>query len=366
MKKKILHLITGLELGGGAENMLLQLLPDMRKDFDNKVCVIIGHGEIGKRLESNGIPVEYLDLGSIVDFGAVLRYRKIVKSFRPDVQVHYLIHADLFGRVFGRLFGVRKMIPYIRNIHRQRKLLMFLDRLTLPLAYFVLTNSETAKAYYIATMGVSPAKIRCIPNGVDLSRFSSAISRKTEKRRELGIPEGSLIVGSVARLEKQKDLQTLIRAFASVVRNGIDASLALVGHGREEDRLRSLSNELGISEKVFFLKKRRDLPEIIRLFDVFVLPSLNEGMSNALLEAMAAKRIIITSDIGENAELIVDEECGLCFKQGDAGELSWRLMSVLRNKHAVEFFGENAFRRVKDHYDIRKVRGMFISFLNAI
>ena len=148
-KKKILHLITGLELGGGAENMLLQLLPKMQDNLDNCVCAIKGKGEIGKKLEEAGIPVYYLELRNIFDIGMIFRYRNILKDFRPDIQVNYLIHADIFGRILGKIFGVKKIVPYIRNIHKSMPSLMFLDRITLFLSDFILTNSETSRRYYI-------------------------------------------------------------------------------------------------------------------------------------------------------------------------------------------------------------------------
>ena len=112
-KKKILHLITGLEIGG-AEMMLLKTLPRMQEDFDNRVCCIRGHGPIGKKLEKAGVPVYYLNLKNIFDLGIILRFKKIIKEFQPKILVTYLIHADLFGRIFGRIFGIKKITCSVR------------------------------------------------------------------------------------------------------------------------------------------------------------------------------------------------------------------------------------------------------------
>jgi len=150
-KNKVLHFITGIELGGGAENMLLQLLPRMQAELENRVCAVMGRGEIGKKLEKIGIKVYYLDLKNIFDLGVIWRYRKVLKNFNPDIQVNYLIHADIFGRIFGNIFGVKKIISYIRcvQITKASKKFFLGEKFTLFLSNFILTNSETTRNFYI-------------------------------------------------------------------------------------------------------------------------------------------------------------------------------------------------------------------------
>lgn len=362
-RKKILHLITGLELGGGAENMLLQLLLKMRGELDNRVCAIKGRGEIGKKLEDSGMPVYYLELKSIFDFGIIFRYRKVLKDFNPDVQVNYLIHADIFGRVFGKIFRVKKIVPYIRNIHRNRRFLMLLDKITLLLAYFVLTNSETAKKYYIEKMGVRADKIKCIPNAVDISRFENVKVTREEKLKELGIPENKFIIGCVARLEKQKDISTLIKAFALVHKKNPETHLIIVGHGKEKGNLINLAKNLRLVENILFLEKRKDMPEIYKALDLFVLPSLNEGMSNAILEAMVMRKVIITSDIEENKELIENGKDGLNFEKGKYKNLADTIMKILENRSIFEEFSKNAYRKVSEKYNAWLITREFEEFL---
>jgi len=363
MRKKVLHLITGVELGGGAENMLLQLLPNMKEDLDNRVCAIMGRGEIGKKLESKGIKVYYLDLKSIFDLGVIFHYRGIIKKFDPDIQVNYLIHADLFGRILGKIFGVKIIVAYIRNIHKQKKMLMFLDKMTLSLSDFVLTNSETARKYYIENMGSDKDKTSCIPNGLDLEKIKKVKVNKKEKLKELGIPENRIIIGSIARLEPQKDIGTLIEAFSLVLAKHKECHLIVVGHGSEKDKMKKLAKALGISSKVTFLEKRKDVLELLRIFDIFVLPSLNEGMSNALLEAMASKNAIITSDIPENVELIKDEEDGLNFKAGESGDLNTKIHHLIENEDDCQKYIKNSFYKIKNNYQVDLIRSDFKNFL---
>jgi len=361
-KKKILHLITGLELGGGAENMLLHLLREIRGNLDNQVCVVRGRGEMGKKLEEAGVPVFYLDLKSVFDLGVIRRYKKILSDFRPDVQVNYLIHADIFGRIFGKIFGVKKIVPYIRNIHRTRKLFLFFDKITLPLVNFVLTNSETAKKFYIQKMGARPEKIKCIPNGIDLEKFKNTDVSSREKKKELGISPEKTVIGCVARLEKQKDVGTLIRAFEKIRKNMPEIHLLLVGHGVEKERLERYCASRNLSEDTTFLEKRVDMPEIYKVMDIFVLPSLQEGMSNAILEAMASSVPAITSDIEENRELIRDGFNGLNFARGDDSDLAEKIETLLKNKTAGQKYAAESLETVKK-YDLNSVAKKFCGFL---
>lgn len=362
-KRKILHLITGLELGGGAENMLLQLLPKMQDAIDNRVCVIKGRGEIAQEIEKLNIVVYYLDLKSCFDFSVINNFQQVIKDFRPDIQVNYLIHADIFGRIFGKIFGVKIIISYIRNIHKKKNLLMFIDKFTLGLSDFVLVNSETAKKYYTEKMGVDKNKIRCIPNAIDISRFESIVISQKEKLKELGISGNKFIIGCVARLEEQKDIPTLIKAFHLFHQRNPEAYLIIVGHGKEKEGILNIVKELGLEKEITFLENRRDMLEIYRIIDVFVLPSIHEGMSNALLEAMASKLFIISSDIEENKELIKNNINGFNFRVSDEKDLALKLTSYIENKITLSDLRNRAFLYAKNNYDINKVVRDYSDFL---
>lgn len=364
-KKKILHLITGLELGGGAENMLLNLLPKMQKHLENRVCAIKGNGEIGKRLEERGIRVYYLELRNIFDFGAIFRYRNIIREFDPEIQVSYLIHADIFGRIFGKIFGVKKVVSYIRNIHRCRKFLMFFDRMTLFLTDFVLTNSETAKKYYINKMGARNQKIMCIPNGIDMSKFENLNVSIPEKKEAMGISKNVFLIGTIARLEKQKDVPTLIKAFGVICKNYSEAHLLIVGHGSQRDALKGLIKNLNIQNKVTMLEKRTDSLDLLSIMDIFILPSRNEGMSNALLEAMASGMPIITSDIEENKELIKNDFNGLNFVCGDYLDLAEKIEYLLKNADKRRQYSKESLKIAEEKYNLNRVVQKFQDFLES-
>ena len=223
--KKTLFLITGLGYGG-AERFLLKLLP--RLDTSKFVVVsITGLNDIGSKLESQGVFVVYLNSGkSFKFFRSVFGLRRVIYEFKPAVMMTFLIHADLFGRFFGRLFGVKKIICNVRNDYSKVSSLWWLDRLSRFLVSSYVINSVSLKSYMRC---IKVSRYKVLSNGIDLSEVDSVSGL------DLGI-SGKKIV-SVARLMSQKDHATLIRALVDLP----SYSLILVGDGPLKSELRDLS-----------------------------------------------------------------------------------------------------------------------------
>lgn len=365
-KKKILHLITGLDIGG-AEMMLLKTLPRMQDSFDNRVCCIMGRGIMGQKLEAAGVPVYYLDLKNIFDFLVILRFKKVLQEFRPDILVTYLIHADLFGRIFGRIFGVKKIICSVRVKLIQAKYipLLFLDALTFPFVDHYHFNSQTTADMYHSLFFLPKRKITVIPNGIELEKYDISID-KGAKREELGLAKDKIIIGCVAKLRKQKGHKYLIEAFAEIARKRNDAILILVGDGAEKSNIENQINKLKIKDKVVLLGNRNDIPEILQVIDIFVLPTLFEGMSNAVLEAMAGGKPIIATNIQENRELIRNGESGILFSTKNIRELSKILATLMENDSKRDLIARNAKDVAFSKYAINIITDSMTNFLKSI
>lgn len=353
MKKKILHLITGLEIGG-AEMMLLKTLPEMQGQFDNRVCCIMGRGPIGKNLESLGVQVYYLDLKNNIDFRVIPKFRKIIKEFKPDVLVTYLIHADLFGRIFGRIFGIKKIICSVRIKLVQVKYLplLFLDALTSGLVSHYHFNSRVVADMYHQYFFIARKKMTVIPNGIEIEKYQDANLSKREKKKELGLPPDKTIIGCVAKLRKQKGHKYLISAFSKLLKNRSDVILILVGDGKEKRSIEEQANKLKIKNNVIILGNRLDIPEILETLDVFVLATLFEGMSNAILEAMASSLPIIATNISENREIIENDKTGILVPVKNANQIKVAVEKIISNSSLAAKLGNNARRRTCACYNI--------------
>ena len=359
--KKVLHLITGLEFGGGAENALLQILPNL-KSTENAVCCIKGRGEIGKKLEQKGIKVFYLNMKNMLDLSIIFKYKKILGKFRPDIQVNYLIHADVFGRIFGKMFGVKKIISFNRSRYKKR-FHKFIDKITFCWVDFFIANSEVNLQYYKKKYKIKLGKSTCISNGVDLNKYKFKLD-KNKKLEELGLEKDDFVLTCVARLSKEKDHPLLFNSLKKM--NDKKIKLILCGDGKEKENLIKLRKKLGLEKQILILGNRKDILEILRITDVFVLPSLFEGMSNALLEAMASKCCCLVSDIEENRELIKDGENGVTFKVEDLKDFIENITHLKNKKALIKKYGLNAYDLVKDKYEIHKIIKQYDAILETV
>jgi glycosyltransferase involved in cell wall biosynthesis len=210
------------------------------------------------------------------------------------------------------------------------------------------------------------SKATIIPNGIEIHRYQNNLDI-SEKRHQLGIPEATRIIGCVAKLRKQKGHAYLISAFSSIARQRSDVLLLLIGGGEEEFALRQQTTRLGLEKRIIFLGNRDDIPEILPLIDVFVLPTLFEGMSNALMEAMAARKAIVTTNIPENAEFILNGKTGLLVPIRSSRQLEKSIFSLLENEGQRLRIGEMAFKKAEKDFSLEEVaaryKKLFATFL---
>lgn len=363
-KKKVLHFISGLEVGG-AETQLLRILPKLQQYHDNRVCCVRGRGPIGKDLGKRGIRVYYLDLKSIFDIFAILRLRKAIRDFSPDIMVTYLIHADLYGRVLGKLFGVKKIVCSKRGALLQWEWLAKLDWLTRKFVSHYLVQTETAKKEWMKRVNLPENKFTVIPNGID-ANFFAGIEKDEKLRQELGIDRAETVIICVANLHVNKGHKFLLEAFEKVFRRDKQIKLLLVGDGEEKENLKKQIENYKAKNNILFLGKRTDVPELLKISDIFVLPTMFEGMSNAILEAMACGLPIITTDIPENRELIKDKINGILVPVNNTNEIATSLNTLLNDKNLIEKLAKNAQMTVTERFDIEKVTRDIASFLASL
>lgn len=367
-RKKILHLITGLEVGG-AEMMLLKTLPLLQSEFDNHVCCIRGHGPIGAKLEAAGVPVSYLELRSPFDFGVILRFRKIVREFQPEILVTYLIHADLFGRIFGRLFGIRKIICSQRGKLLQWEFLRVIDRATKFLVTRYIVQTETAKQELMKKLQLPKERFDVIHNAIDLKEFDFEIDTD-KKRKDLGLKPADIVITCVSKLRRGKGHEYLLEALETLLchsREGENSvKLLIVGDGEQKNKLLKQIEDYRSKPAINFLGNRNDVKEILRISDIFILPTLGEGMSNAIMEAMASGLPVITTDIPENRELIVHEKTGVLVPKKDSALLAEELDALLRDTQKRKNLSRNAKRAISESFNTSVMISMLTRFFDKL
>lgn len=362
--KKILHLITDLNIGG-TEIFLSNLLPSVY-NFDHVVVSLVGKGDLGVLLEERGIRVYELKSGKRFSPSSIWTFRKIVKCENPDLVSTWLLHADIFGRIFGKMFGVKKIISNIRVVLPFKKYLFYyaLSRATAFLVDCWTANSNAVAGFCINYLGASSEKVVVIHNGINIDKFNMVVDCAT-KRRGLGIDSNDFVIVSVARLAVQKNIQELIRVASEIdkMMTRRRVIFMIVGDGPERERLERMASGLN---NVIFLGKRSDVVELLKISDVFVLPTLFEGLSNSILEAMAVGLPVITTDTKENKEIIIDQKNGFLVPVSSATMISKIIINIIDNDQLIKKIKINAQKTVRDRFGIQKSVDGFTEAFNAV
>jgi glycosyltransferase involved in cell wall biosynthesis len=306
--------VAGNFVTGGAERHLLEMWRRLdRERFDVRIAVLKREGAFTPQVEALGLPIHDLGVGRrLYDVAGILGLLKLVGlvlSFRPDVIHGYLFGPNLFAALAGRLCGVRVVAVAKRNVDAfETPRQISVQRLAHRLATHVTAVSEEVAESSVA-LGVARERIKVIPNGVDVARFDGLDSAG----EGLGLPArpaGVPLVGSIGCLAPRKDYGTLVAALALVAAKGRDFRCALVGDGPDRAALEAQVKAAGLESRVAFLGERGDVDRLIPAFDVFTLSSREEGIPNALLEAMAAARPCVVTRVGGNAEVLADGRTG--------------------------------------------------------
>ena len=315
--------------------------PDIEQDLSSTGCTIV---RIGKFT---------LLLGGLGWWRLVV----MLKRLRPDVVMTMLDFADTLGRPAAQLAGCRSLVTSIRARNLAKPLWRrWFDRRTILWAEKVVFNSRSIVEYARQNEGVHPGQVVVIPNGVDDLRPRSGALR-SQYRQRLSLPPETLLLGSVARLNHQKNLALLLRAAKKLPANR-RWKILLVGDGPERSRLLSLGQKLGLADRLIWLGARHDIEGWLGAMDIFVHTANFEGMPNAVMEAMAAGLPVVASAVDGTCELIEDGVSGYLVSPGDVNAFAQRIRQLMENPDLARRLGEKAHSDVLERFDLpRMIRG---------
>ncbi|MFZ5453609.1 MAG: glycosyltransferase family 4 protein [Thermodesulfobacteriota bacterium] len=263
-------------------------------------------------------------------------------------------HPGNYCRVAAYLMRVPIIIDHWHGFNRFNFKRRMLCRLFNPFTDLSFAVSEGVGEYVRQQCGTDPAKIRVLYNGVDLAPFAPGRA-SPQIREELGLPPDQPVVGLVARLDhRAKGHLELIQALA-LLQDRHPLHAVMVGGGRRQEEMRELAASLGLQERVHFLGNRRDVPVLLKAMDLFVLPSHNEGVSLAVLEAMAAGLPVIVSAVGGLPEIVRHEENGLLIPAKDVEALARSLARLLENPDLARRLGQKAREHIEARYSLESL-----------
>jgi glycosyltransferase involved in cell wall biosynthesis len=351
-KKKLVHLISSLKQGG-AESLLVDLLAEL-KNYEHAV-IYFHDGPNRERLKQLGITTyQVKGLFCLYDPLFLVRLGYMLWTLKPDC-----VHTSLWAANFvGRLLTTLLRIPIISVIHlgvnQDGKVRNLLDATTFWLSGDVVAVSKEI-ASGLEKKGLLPAqRISLITNGISYKRIQSYAQKKIITRSDLEFDERTFIIGSVGRFIPRKNFSLLIAAFAQCVRQKVEARLVLVGFGPLEKALRKQVEDLNITDKVRFIVGESAY-SYYPLFDCFVLPSLQEGMSIALLEALCFSVPCIVAHANKMHEVITSGMNGFVMPINNQEELVKKMTFLIDHKETAHKMGKNAFELVKTRYTMESM-----------
>jgi glycosyltransferase involved in cell wall biosynthesis len=291
---RVMHVITGLRTGG-AENQLLLLT--RHTSTDPMVVALTNPDEVATALRAGGVPVIDLAMRGNKDLVAIGRLTRLMRRYRPDVVHVHLYRATLYGRVAAGLARVPVVVTTEHSLlegelegRRTTTAVRTLYTATERFNDATLAVSD-AVAGRLSRWGVPPAKVRVVPNAVDLRALRVDEALRAAVRSELGIPLTTRLIGGIGRLHRVKRWDRMIQALAAEL--GDDVQLLLVGSGEEESALRELAEASGVARWVHLPGARSDLAAVLSAMDVVVSPSPQETFGLSLVEAVAAGRPVV-------------------------------------------------------------------------
>ena len=341
--------------GGGMETIVSVLVERLaRSDIEMSVISLSGReGRMGRAMRPLLSDYVYFRPIPIASMLLPLGLIRVLRRQRPDV-VHLHSGSWFKGAVAARLAGVPSVIftEHGRE-HHDPPARRWLDTIAARLTDRVICVSERLARYVVDRVGVRPERVTCIPNGVDAALFTPG-DPSDQCWSGLAIPPGSIVIGSVGRLETVKAYERLISAFALMVRRQKARPCVLViwGDGAERERLERHAADLGVAELVRLPGWTDRRVDAHRCLDVFSLTSVSEGASVSLMEAMACGSVPMVMDVGANAEIVGPELAGCVVPDGNVERLADQLLRVASDDPWRSAAGAMARRRVESTYSL--------------
>ena len=360
---RICYVVGTLEVGG-AERQLYLLMKNIDRERFCPVLVALRDGRMRGDFEKVA-RVRVAGKRWKLDVFFFARLLGIIKREKPDI-----LHTFMFTSNFwGRLAGLAARVPFIVASERSMDfwkgpLHLWIDRFFARFTRKIVCNSNEVKARYEKVLGRYSGRLSVIYNGIDTG-FYDGVKYREELRKELGITEGKTILTG-GRLCPEKGLDDFMEA-VSIVVNRVkafrNARFLIAGEGSEKKSLMELRERLGLKDYIIFTGYRKDLPEIIKMSDIVVLSSLWEGMPNLIIEAMALRKPVISTDVGGSREIIKNGETGFLVPVKNPEMLAGAMLALLQDESLGESMGAKGCEFVKRELElsvmVNKYEGLY-------
>ncbi|MBI3782732.1 MAG: glycosyltransferase [Deltaproteobacteria bacterium] len=358
---RIAYVIKEMVVGGSQTHLrqVLRLLD--RERFAPVLVCLTGKGVLLDDVRAMGVPLVAPAAGLSFKGPAlgmrILATARALRRLRVDIVHNYLLRANLVGSMAARLARVPVVLCSKRGCHERRGFELIGAKIGNALSDRVMVNADAVREFVHDNEGCAREKMLVIPSGVDTERFRPLPqgSYKTrlglpEDRRLVGVVTRMRVRGVVTRMRVRKGVEEFVRAIALVRRDQPDVHGVIVGEVNLDDELQGLVHSLDLDDHLTLLGRRSDMPEVFSAFDLFVLSSHDEGMSNAILEAMAMEKPVVATDVGGTGEVVRHGHTGLLVPPKDPQALAVAIAEVMAQPERARAMGRLGRRVVEEGF----------------
>lgn len=396
-KKKILYIITKSNFGG-AQRYVFDLATSLDKNQFEISVALGGSGALKGKLESAGIktiavPSLERDISTLKEIKAFLNIYKIIKEVQPDIVHLNSSKAGVLGALACRIYNLPNLLYATRyTLHAliiytahgwafkekrkpiNKKIIEYVSWLTIALSHKTIVVSKDDREKVSRFVFVQP-RIILVHNGIDSPIFREGSDARRIINEKTGgkIAGKSFWVASIAELHKNKGLEYAINAFALIKRQEIannktasNTAYIIIGGGEEKENLQTMIEREGLTDTVTLAGEYQGASELLKAFDLFLLPSLKEGLPYAILEAGSAGLPIIATNVGGVTEVIEDMKSGIVVKEKRPKEISDALSYLIENEAKRKEFGERILKTVQTEYTLERMVGETAEIYNTL
>lgn len=368
----IAHIIYRLDVGG-LENGLVNLI-NRTPQYRHAIICMTDYSDFSRRIIHDAVTLHALDKREGKDFGVYVRLWRLLRRLRPQI-VHTRNLSALEGQLPAAVAGVPGRVHSehgwdVHDLDGSNRKYQWLRRLYRPLVQRYIPLSRDLECYLLQQVKVSSNKIVQIYNGVDTARFRPALAVRDALPVAGFAPPGTVVIGTVVRMQAVKDPLNMVQAFLRLLRRNAGARerlrLVMLGDGPLHRETQALLEAEGAAQLAWLPGARDDIPELLRCMDIFVLPSRAEGISNTILEAMASALPVVATRVGGNVELIAEGITGALVPAADPSALADAVEHYVHEPELRHRHGQAGRERVERAFSIDAMVARYVEVYEAL
>lgn len=350
---------------GGQENRTLKESIGLKKLGVKVIIACQPDSQLAKIGAENGINIRTIKMEKNISLYAVFSLLRVIKEEGVDIVCTHSGKDSMLGAIAGRLS--RRKPKIVRTRHLALPITSKITYSVLP--HRVVTVSEYVRKYLVEEKGIPADKVISIPTGIDTQRFNSDIV-KAVPREKLGVPPDAILVGTIAIFRRKKGHHTLLEAIPEVLNRFPKTIFLFAGDGPQRKNIETRILELGISDNIRLIGLRKDVPEVLKAIDLFVLSTLQEALGTSFIEAMAIGKPVVGTRVGGVSEAVKDGVSGILVEPENPDALAKAIISLLGDRERMKEMGIAGRKIVAENYSVegmlRKLYDFYMSLVRHV